>query len=137
MAFLTTDVVDVSALTRGMAAPQHGAITTFVGSVRDNHNGRGVVRLTYTAYGEMAERVCAAIVLEAQTQWPVRVALQHRIGELAVGEAAVAVAIGAGHRDEGFAACRWVIEEIKRRVPIWKHEFYADGTDAWVEPTPP
>lgn len=136
MAFLTTEVVDVSALARDMAAPQHGAITTFVGSVRDNHNGRGVVRLTYTAYGEMAERVCAAIVLEAQTQWPVRVALQHRIGELAVGEAAVAVAIGAGHRDEGFAACRWVIEEIKRRVPIWKHEFYADGTDAWVEPIP-
>lgn len=135
MAFLTNHVLDATALSREVAAPQHGAITTFVGSVRDIHDGRAVARLTYTAYGAMAERECAAIVTEAQSRWSVRVALQHRVGDLQIGDAAVAIAIGAGHRDEGFAACRWVIEEVKRRVPIWKHEFYVDGTDAWVDPT--
>lgn len=133
MTFLTTDVVDAAVLARRVSAPEHGAIATFIGSVRNNHRGRSVVRLTYTAYGAMAERECAAIVAEAEARWSVRVALRHRIGDLQVGDAAVVVAIGAGHRDEGFAACRWVIEEVKRRVPIWKHEFYADGTDAWVE----
>ena len=80
----------------------------------------------------MAEAECARIVAEAEAQWPVRVSLAHRIGALAIGEAAVAVAAGGAHRDEAFAACRFVIEEVKRRVPIWKKEFYADGSVEWV-----
>jgi molybdopterin synthase catalytic subunit len=71
-------------------------------------------------------------VEETERRWPVRVALRHRIGLLAIGEAAVAIAVAGAHRDEAFAACRHVIEELKRRVPIWKRERYADGTVEWV-----
>ena len=91
-----------------------------------------MLRLDYSAYGPMAEAECARIVAEAEARWPVAVALQHRIGALAIGDAAVAMVAAAAHRDEAFAACRYVIEEVKRRVPIWKREHYADGTVAWV-----
>jgi molybdopterin synthase catalytic subunit len=80
----------------------------------------------------MAEAECARIVAEAEARWPVRIALEHRVGALEVGDVAVAIAVGAPHRDEAFAACRHVIEDVKRRVPIWKKEFYADGTVEWV-----
>jgi len=73
-------------------------------------------------------------VAEAEARWPVRVALEHRIGGLEIGDVAVAVAAGGAHRDEAFAACRFVIEEVKRRVPIWKKEFYEDGAVQWVDP---
>jgi molybdopterin synthase catalytic subunit len=80
----------------------------------------------------MAEAECAAIVSEAESRWECTVALRHRIGVLPIGEAAVAIAAASGHRDEAFAACRYVIEEVKRRVPIWKRELFADGTVEWV-----
>ncbi len=83
----------------------------------------------------MAEQECARIVAEAESRWPVRVALEHRIGGLEIGDAAVAVAVGGAHRQETFEACRFVIEEVKRRVPIWKKEFYRDGSVEWVDPT--
>ena len=85
----------------------------------------------------MAERICQEVVSEAEGRWPVTVALAHRIGKLNVGDDAVAVVVAAAHRGEAFDACRWVIEEVKRRVPIWKREIYADGTEAWVDPTAP
>jgi molybdopterin synthase catalytic subunit len=80
----------------------------------------------------MAEAVCARIVAEAQSRWQVAVALEHRVGPLTIGDAAVAVAVASAHRDQAFQACRYVIEEVKRRVPIWKKEHYADGTVEWV-----
>src|SRR5688572_3937600 len=80
----------------------------------------------------MVEAECARIVAEAQARWQVAVALRHRIGRLEIGDAAVAVAAASPHRDEAFVACRHVIEELKRRVPIWKREVYADGTVEWV-----
>ena len=80
----------------------------------------------------MAEAECARIVEETERRWPVRVALRHRVGLLAIGDAAVAIAVAGAHRDETFAACRHVIEELKRRVPIWKRERYADGSVEWV-----
>jgi molybdopterin synthase catalytic subunit len=80
----------------------------------------------------MAEAECRRIVEEAESQWPCVVALRHRIGTLEVGETAVAVAAASSHRDAAFAACRYVIEEVKRRVPIWKREVFADGTVEWV-----
>jgi molybdopterin synthase catalytic subunit len=80
----------------------------------------------------MAEAECARIVAEAEERWECAVALVHRIGTLAVGDSAVAIAAASAHREEAFAACRYVIEEVKRRVPIWKREFFADGTVEWV-----
>jgi molybdopterin synthase catalytic subunit len=91
-----------------------------------------VLRLEYSAYAPMAEAECERIVTEAEARWDVAIALQHRIGDLAVGDTAVAIAAGSAHRDEAFLACRYVIEEVKRRVPIWKREVYADGTVEWV-----
>jgi molybdopterin synthase catalytic subunit len=132
MAFLSDAPLDLATLIARVHAADRGAVTSFLGLVRDHHDGRGVIRLEYSAYAPMAEAECARIVSEAEARWPVRVALEHRIGTLEVGDAAVAIAAAAAHRDEGFAACRFVIEEVKRRVPIWKKEFYADGTIEWI-----
>ena len=132
MAFLSRDSLELAALVARVQAPDRGAVASFLGLVRDHHGGRRVARLEYSAYGPMAEAECARIVGEAEGRWPVRVALEHRLGKLEIGDAAVAVAAAAAHRDEAFAACRFVIEEVKRRVPIWKKEFYADGTVEWV-----
>jgi molybdopterin synthase catalytic subunit len=132
MAFLTDGPIDLAALIGHMEHPAHGGAAFFLGRVRDHHGGRGVARLEYSAYGPMAEAECARIVTEAETRWPVRVTLEHRIGALEIGDIAVAVGAGGAHRDEAFAACRFVIEEVKRRVPIWKKEFYRDGSIAWV-----
>ncbi len=135
MAYLTELPIDVDAVLRSVQAPQHGGVASFVGTVRDQHDGRAVVALDYSAYHPMAEQVCDEIVVAAATEWNAVVALQHRVGHLEVGDTAVAVAASAPHRDAAFAACRWVIEQVKQRVPIWKHERYADGSDAWVDPT--
>jgi molybdopterin synthase catalytic subunit len=112
-------------------------VVTFAGLVRNHHAGREVVGLEYSAYTEMAEMACAEIMTAAESRWECRVALQHRLGKLAVGDVAVVVAVGAGHRDGAFAAARWVIDEVKRRVPIWKREEYVDGSSGWVDPTSP
>jgi molybdopterin synthase catalytic subunit len=132
MAYLTPDPPDLGALLAQVRSPSHGGIATFLGIVRDHHGGRKVLRLDYSAYTPMAEAECSRIVAEAQSRWPVAVALQHRVGMLAIGDAAVAVVVGSAHRDEAFVACRYVIEELKRRVPIWKREVFADGSVAWV-----
>lgn len=100
--------------------------------MRNHHQGHDVERLDYEAYEPMAEAECARIVAETESRWQVAVALRHRIGRLEVGETAVAVVAASAHRDEAFVACRHVIEELKRRVPIWKREYYADGTVGWV-----
>ena len=135
MAFLTRAPISVDALSREVAAPEQGGLATFQGLVRNHHEGKGVLGIEYSAYEEMAESVCQSIVVEATTCWPVRLALRHRLGELAVGDVAVAIAAAGAHRDEAFAACRYVIEEVKRRVPIWKRERFSDGTEEWVDPT--
>lgn len=135
--FLTEEPLDLASLVTAVSSPEHGAVATFLGVVRDHHAGRAVQRLGYEAYGPMAEAEFARIVAEAEAQWPCRVAVRHRLGALAIGDAAVAVAVGSAHRAEAFEACRHVIEELKRRVPIWKREGYADGTEAWVDPTTP
>jgi len=132
MSFLAGSRIDLTALVAQVEAPDRGAVTSFLGLVRDHHGGREVTRLEYSAYAPMAEAECARIVAEAEARWPVRVALEHRIGALEIGDAAVAIAAGAAHREESFAACRFVIEEVKRRVPIWKKEFYRDGSVEWV-----
>ncbi len=133
--YLQEAPLDLAALVARVAAADRGGIACFIGNVRDHHGGRAVRRLEYSAYLAMAEAECARIVAAAENRWPVAVALAHRIGGLDIGEAAVAVAAAGAHRDEAFDACRYVIEEVKRRVPIWKREFYTDGTVLWVDPT--
>jgi len=132
---LRREPIEVSALAAGVVSERRGGVATFVGLVRDHQDGRGVIRLEYHAYEPMAEAECVGILDEARRRWPVAVALEHRLGSLAIGDVAVAAAAAGDHRAESFEACRWLIEQVKHRVPIWKKEFYADGTVAWVDPT--
>jgi molybdopterin synthase catalytic subunit len=133
--YLTTKPLELGRLVARVSGPARGGVSCFLGVVRDHHGGRAVQGLDYSAYEPMAEAECARIVAEARARWQAEVALEHRLGHLDIGEAAVAIAAGAAHRDAAFAACRYVIEEVKRRVPIWKRERYADGTEMWVDPT--
>lgn len=133
--FLQHAPLDLAPLMEAVVAPDRGAVATFSGLVRDHHAGRQVVALSYSAYEPMAEHLCQEIVAEAASRFPVRVALAHRLGEVAIGEAAVLVVVSAAHRDAAFDAVRWVIDAVKARVPIWKRERYADGSEAWVDPT--
>lgn len=135
MAFLSPLPIRLEELVNQVIAPERGGVVTFLGLVRDHHQGRGVTGLSYSAYEPMAEATCNEIVVEAEARWPVRIALSHRVGTLSVGDMAVAIAVAGHHREEAFAACRHVIEELKRRVPIWKRETYADGTESWVDPS--
>jgi molybdopterin synthase catalytic subunit len=130
--YLTSEAIDLAALLAQVQSPARGGVACFLGTVRDHAGERAVVRLDYSAYGPMAEAECARIVAEAESRWSCRVALRHRIGTLAIGDTAVAIAAAGAHRDEAFAACRYVIEEVKRRVPIWKREVFADGSVEWV-----
>ncbi|MGE0355213.1 MAG: molybdenum cofactor biosynthesis protein MoaE [Gemmatimonadales bacterium] len=134
---LTERPIDIALLISLVEAPGRGGIASFLGTVRDHHAGRQVERLEYTAYRPMAEAECARIVAEAEARWPARIALEHRIGALGVGDIAVAIVAASAHRDGAFDACRYVIEELKHRVPIWKREYYTDGSVAWVDPTVP
>lgn len=110
-----------------------GAVLFFQGRVRDRNRGRAVSRLTYEAYGEMATRELTTICREALEQFDVgSVAAAHRVGDLALGEVSVAIAVTSAHRDDGYRASRWIIETIKVRLPVWKHEHYEDGESHWV-----
>jgi molybdopterin synthase catalytic subunit len=135
MTFLSGSPIDLRDLIAEVGAPHQGGVASFLGLVRDHHGGRSVRRLEYSAYGPMAEEECARILGETEARWPVRVALRHRVGTLEIGDVAVAIAVAGAHRDEAFAACRHVIEEVKRRVPIWKKEYYGNGAVEWVDPT--
>lgn len=130
--YLREDPIDLAALLAVVESPERGGIACFVGTVRNHHGGREVLRLEYSAYGPMVEAECGRIVAEAESRWNVAVSVQHRVGRLEVGDAAVAVVAASPHRDEAFIACRHVIEELKRRVPIWKREYFADGSVEWV-----
>lgn len=124
--------VSIEEATAEVAGPDAGGVVTFLGVVRDASHGRDVLRLEYEAYVPMAVRQLAAIGAECAARWPgARVAIHHRTGTLAIGEAAVAIAAAAPHRDEAFAACRHAIERLKEDVPIWKKEHFADGS-VWV-----
>jgi molybdopterin synthase catalytic subunit len=110
-----------------------GAVCTFVGVVRATHQGRAVRHLEYEAYEPLALRALSRIAAEVGAEWPAgRVAIHHRIGRLAVGEASVVIAAAAAHRADAFRICRYAIERVKQIVPVWKHEFFDDGED-WVE----
>lgn len=125
--------VDTSALIERVSGTANGAVVLFVGNVREVNDGRDVSGIEYTAYRSMAARELASIVEEAAALGDTNdVAVEHRLGELNVGDCSVAIAVGHPHRGRAFEVARYVIEELKRRVPIWKREHYVDGTREWV-----
>ena len=111
----------------------HGAVATFIGVVRDNNLNHRVTHLEYEAYEPLALKALGQICVEADREWAgVHVAVHHRIGRLAIGEASIFIAAASAHRSHAFAACRYVIERVKQIVPIWKHEFF-EGGEVWIE----
>lgn len=117
-----------------IATPADGAVLLFTGLVREQNDGRPVTGMRYDAYQRMAEEVLAAIVAEASGRLGTdRLVVEHRVGELGVGEVSVLIAVASPHRAEAFEACRFVIEQIKSRLPVWKHERYADGGAEWLD----
>lgn len=128
--------IDVSALLARVASDSNGAAVLFIGTVRDVNDGRAVTGIEYSAYRSMAERELASIIAEAaERTGSTHIAAEHRLGELRIGECSVAVVAAHPHRGLAFDGARYVIEELKRRVPIWKREQYIDGTREWVRAT--
>ena len=110
-----------------------GGIVTFEGRVRNLNEGRPVQALEYEAYDELAVKEGERILAEARDRFPILdVVCVHRIGLLQLGDVAIRVEAAAGHRREAFEACEWVVDEVKRRVPIWKKEHYVDGPSDWI-----
>ena len=128
--------LDPAALLAEVAHHGHGATSLFVGTVRDVNDGRPVLGIEYSAYRAMAERELGRIVAEAAERFGSdAIVTEHRLGELELGEASIAIAAAHAHRAPAMDAVRYVIEEVKKRVPIWKRELYVDGTREWVDPT--
>lgn len=133
---ITPDPIDPATLRRALAADAAGAFVAFEGWVRDHNGGRAVALLEYEAYAALAVSEGEAILEEAAERFAVEaVHAVHRTGRLAIGDLAVWVGVSAAHRGAAFDACRYVIDEVKARVPIWKREHYADGSVEWVDPT--
>ena len=132
---VTAEPLDVLTLTAEMTGSGvgDGAVTTFVGLVRDQNQGRRVSFLEYEAYEPLAIRALNRIVDEAREHWPAtRLGVHHRIGRLQLGEASIIIVAVSPHRGDAFAACRYTIERVKQIVPIWKHEHF-EGGDVWLE----
>ena len=133
---LVREPIDATALLARVARPSNGAVLLFLGVVRDVNDGRAVSGIEYSAYESMAARELADIAREAAQRFGVTdIAVEHRLGELALQEASVGIAVAHPHRAEAYEASRWILEEVKRRVPIWKREHYVDGMREWVDPT--
>jgi molybdopterin synthase catalytic subunit len=135
---LTRAAIDPSKMVRSVGDAGAGAVVLFLGTVRDNGEAGSVERIEYEAYEPMAEKRLAEAEREVRRRWPATrgVKILHRLGDLAVGEVSVAVAVSSPHRAEAFDACRHAIETIKHEVPIWKREKLADGSEIWVEGVP-
>jgi molybdopterin synthase catalytic subunit/molybdopterin converting factor small subunit len=131
---LSSGPIDVAGLEASLADRGHGALVTFIGRARStSDDGRQVLELDYEVYPELAASVLEQIAGEAEARWPVTIAMVHRIGTVPIGEAAVAIVTGSAHRAEAYEANRFAIEAIKQRLPIWKRERFADGTE-WKRP---
>lgn len=126
--------IDISSLAASVASASCGATLTFAGTVRaDEASGRSVIQITYEGYDTMSEKVLRTIAGDMSRKHQVRVAVDHRLGSLKIGETSVGIAVACPHRTDGFAALREIIETIKRDMPIWKREEFSDGTSAWVQ----
>lgn len=130
------EVTEQQAVTAAVAAavtdPRCGAVVTFDGVVRDHDEGRGVTQLDYTAHPSAGAEMVAAAEEVAERHPECLIAAVHRYGPLEIGETALACAVSAPHRKEAFAACDDLVDTIKRRLPIWKHQRFSDGTEEWV-----
>ena len=129
---VTSGPLSIQELLTYVGDPEAGAIATFIGTARNHNEGRKVISLEYEAYPEMAEKELKLLEHEAQEKWNVcRMAIFHRVGPVQIREASVMIAVSSGHRQDAFSACRFAIEEIKKRIPIWKKEVF-EGGEVWI-----
>ncbi|MCH6258257.1 molybdenum cofactor biosynthesis protein MoaE [Puniceicoccaceae bacterium K14] len=134
MSFRITETpIDTDALKSKLEHPKSGACLVFEGWVRDHNDGKSVDRLEYSAYKALANKEGQRIIEEAKQKFDIELAFcEHRIGTLEIGDMAVWAGVSSGHRGSSFDACRYIIDEVKARVPIWKKEHYAEGTTDWI-----
>ena len=133
---LTRASISLDALLAEVASPTCGGTCVFLGTVRNGPDEGGVTAIEYSAYEEMVEAEFGRLLDDARGRWPdARIAVRHRLGFIPSGDASIAIAAAAPHRAEAFEACRFVIEEVKRRIPVWKKELRIDGTAVWVDPS--
>jgi molybdopterin synthase catalytic subunit len=129
---VTDEPLSLHELVDFVSDPEAGAIATFIGTTRNNNEGRKVIALDYEAYPEMAEKELRRLGEDARKKWQIcRMAIVHRLGPVQITEPSVMIAVSAAHREAAFAACRFAIEEIKKTVPIWKKEVY-EGGEVWI-----
>lgn len=131
---VTADPIDANTVLAHVGTADDGAVLTFLGTVRRQNDGLPVRGLRYDAYTAMAERTLAEIAGEANRRFhPSRIAVVHRTGELEIGEVSVAIAVSTPHRADAFDAVRYIIEELKQRLPVWKKEHYVTGAERWLD----
>jgi molybdopterin synthase catalytic subunit len=136
MSVLTRDPVALDYLLAEVTSPQCGGTCAFLGTVRNGPGELGVTAIEYSGYEQMVEAEFARILVEVRERWPaVRPCVRHRLGLVPRGEVSIGIAAAAPHRAEAFDACRYIIEAVKERVPIWKRELREDGTAVWVDPS--
>ena len=136
MTFLTAHPIALDALLAEVQGPDAGGTCVFLGTVRSGGEDDGIIAIEYSAYDAMADAELGRILADARARWPeARVAVRHRVGRVPVSEASLAIVAAAAHRAEAFAACRYVIEAVKQRLPVWKKELRRDGTATWVDPS--
>jgi molybdopterin synthase catalytic subunit len=129
---ITSEPIDIPYVVDSVRTSGSGAIDVFIGTTRDNSKGRQVTGLEYEAYVPMALKSIDGIEQETRDRWNVHeINIVHRIGRVAIGEPSVVIAVSSAHRDEAFKACRYLIDRLKETVPIWKREYFADGTFEW------
>ena len=131
-AVVTPEAISAAEVARLVDDPRAGAVVTFSGDVRDHDHGRQVLHLDYEAHPTAGDLLAVVAAEVAERFDVIAVAVAHRTGPLAIGDCALAAAVSAAHRGEAFAACTAIVEETKARIPVWKHQYFADGTDEWV-----
>lgn len=132
MVKIVDNEIDIAEALEQVVTPETGGVNIFVGTTRNHSGGRKVIGLEYEAYEPMATAMMRELEDSARSRWPLHgVSIIHRVGSVEVGEASVVIAVSAAHRKEAFEACRFLIDELKKTVPIWKREFFADGTVEW------
>lgn len=132
-ASVSVDLLNLQNAYDFVSDPAHGAVDVFVGAVRNHHEGNNVQGITYDVHELLAEKIFQNIAREAQDKWAgIKIYISHYKGELEIGGISVIIAVSSAHRAESFEACRYIIEELKKRSPVWKQEHYKEGVSEWL-----
>jgi molybdopterin synthase catalytic subunit len=132
---ISTQTLCLNRASQFVADPAHGAANTFIGTIRNHNLGRSVIAVSYDVFDELALKTFVALATRAREKWgdSLHIYIEHRKGRLDIGDISILITVSSPHREESFKACRFLIEAIKHRCPIWKQEHYQDGDSQWVQ----